>query len=156
MWKLFKVRKNKLLTPFSKHKAFFHQTSNFSLIEKNFLQSTMKKLVSWGSMKEKVRSLVKTCFCVLEWCEKFNFSYFEKFSHFTNFDEMRILGNSGKILSTFENLKKTLTLSLLSFSKMIKCANEAYGVENEGLYRKGRQRVSQESSNNWFNILRKF
>ena len=60
----------------------------------------MKKFVSWGSMKEKVWSLVKKCFVFLELCEKFKFSYLEKFSHFTDFDEMKNLDKSNKILST--------------------------------------------------------
>ena len=34
-------------------------------IENKFSQSMMKNLVSWGSMKEKVRSWVKECFCIL-------------------------------------------------------------------------------------------
>ena len=76
-------------------------------------------------MKEKVRSWVKECFCVLEWCEKIKFSYFDKFSHFTHFDEMKILRNSNKILSTLTNLKQTLTLSLSSCSPKLKCKNEA-------------------------------
>ena len=92
---------------------------------KKFSQSTMKKLVSWGLMKEKVRSLVKKCFCVLKWYEKFTFSSFEKFSHFTSFDEMKILRNSNKILSTLKNLKQTLTLCLSSYYPKPKCANEA-------------------------------
>ena len=80
--------------------------------------------------ERKVRSLVKKCFCVLEWCEKFKFSYFEKFSHFTNFDEMKNLENSNKIFSSLKNLKETLTLGLSSCSPKIKCANESHGVEN--------------------------
>lgn len=83
------------------------------------------------------------------------FSYFEKFSHFTNFNEMKILGNSDKILSTLKNLKQTLTLSLSSCSPKLKFTNEEYGVENEGLYRSYRKRVTHESSNKWFIILRK-
>jgi hypothetical protein len=76
--------------------------------------------------------------CVLEWCEKFKFYYFVKFSHFTSFDDMKTRRNSNKILSTLKNLKQTLTLSFSSCSPKLKCANDAYGVENEGLYRKYR------------------
>ena len=94
-------------------------------IKNMFSQSTIKKLVSWGSMKEKVRSWVKECFWVLEWCEKIKFSYFDKFSHFTLFDEMKILRNSITVLSTLTNLTQTLTLSLFSCSPKPKCANEA-------------------------------
>ena len=124
-------------------------------IENKFLQSVMKKFVSWGSMKEKVWSLVKKCFVFWKWCEKFKFSYFEKFSHFTNFDKMKILENLNKILFTLGNLKQTLTLSLSSCSTKLKCANESHGVKNGGLYRNYRQRVTQYSSNKWFIILRK-
>ena len=57
VWKLFEVRKVKLLTPFSKHKAFFHQTSNFSFIKphetnfslwivKTYFQSNLMKYIS--------------------------------------------------------------------------------------------------------------
>ena len=56
----------------------------------------------------------------LKWCEKFKFSYLEKFSHFTNFDEMKNLDKSNKILSTLQNLKQTLTLSLSSCSPNLK------------------------------------
>ena len=94
------------------------------LIENEFSQSTMKKLVSRGSMREKSKVWWKM-FCVLEWCEKFKFYYFGKFSHFTSFDEMKILRNLNKILSTLNNLKQTFTLSLSSCSPKIKCVNEA-------------------------------
>ena len=77
--------------------------------------------------ERKIRSLVKKCFCVLEWCEKFNFSYYENFSHFTHFDEMKILRNSITILSTLKNLTQTLTLSLSSCSPMPKCAMRSKG-----------------------------
>jgi hypothetical protein len=116
----------------------------------------MKKFVSCGSMKEKSWKFdEKDAFCFLEWCEKFKFSYLEKFSHFTNFDEMKNLENSNKILYTLKNLKQTLTLGLSSFSPKLKCTNEAHGVKNEWLYRKYRRRVIQESSNKCFTILRK-
>ena len=76
-------------------------------------------------MKEKVRSRVKEWFCVLEWCEKVKFSYFDKFSHFTHFDEMKILRNSIRILLALTNLTQTLTLSLSSCSPKTKCTNES-------------------------------
>ena len=79
-----------------------------------------EKLVSWGSMNEKFRSWVEECFCVLEWCEKIKFSYFDKFSHFTNFDEMKNIENLHKILSTLENLKQIVTLTLSSCSPKLK------------------------------------
>ena len=81
-------------------------------------------------MKEKVRSSMKECFVFQKLCDKFKFSYLEKFSHFTNFDEMKNLENSDKILSTLKNLKQTLTLGLSSCSPKLKCENEAHGVEN--------------------------
>ena len=62
---------------------------SWDLIENKFLQSTKKKFVSWSLMKEKVRSLVKKCFVFWKWCEKFKFSYYENFSLFTKFDEMK-------------------------------------------------------------------
>ena len=70
-----------------------------------FLQSVMEKCVLWGLMKKKVSSSVKECFMFWKLCEKFKFSYLEKFSHFTNFDEMKNIENSNKILSSIENHK---------------------------------------------------
>ena len=99
-------------------------------IENNFSQSMMKKFVSWCSMKEKLGRLVKKWFVFWKWCEKFKFSYFEKFSHYTKFDDMKNSWNSTKILSTLKNLKQTLTLNLSSCSPKLKSTNEAYGVEN--------------------------
>ena len=91
----------------------------------------------------------------MKWCDKFKFSYFTMFSRFTSFDEMKILGNSNKILSNIKNLKQALTLSLSSCSPKIKCANEAQGVENKRLYRRYRRRETQGSPNKWFITLRK-
>ena len=93
---------------------------------KIIFQNPWRKNLSYGVRWKKKLEV----FVFWKWCEKFKFYYFEKFSHFTNFDEMKILGNSNKILSTLENLKQTLTLSLSSCSPNLKCANEAYGVKN--------------------------
>ena len=90
-----------------------------------FFHNHDENWVSWGSMNEKVRSWVEECFCVLERCEKINFSYFGKFSHFTCLDEMKNLRNSISILSTLTNLTQTLTLCLSSCSPKPKCGNEA-------------------------------
>ena len=44
-----------------------------------FLESVVKKCVSWNSMKEKVLKLVERMLCVEKTSEKFEFSYLEKF-----------------------------------------------------------------------------
>ena len=106
-------------------------------------------------MNEKIRSWVKECFCFLERCETITFSYFDKFSHFTYFDELKILRNSITILSNLINLTQTLTLSLSPCSPKPNCANEAQGVKNEGLYSIYRRSKTQGSPNKWFIILRK-
>ena len=80
-------------------------------IENKFSQSMKKKFLSWSSLKEKVEFWWKNAFVFWEWYEKFMFSYFEKFPHFKNFDALKVLGNSNKILLTLKNLKQTLTLS---------------------------------------------
>ena len=102
-----------------------------------FYNPWWKSLSHGVRWKKKLEVRWKQMFVFWEWCEKFKFSYFENFSHFTNFDDMKILENSNKILSTLENLKQTLTLSLSSFSPKLKCTNEAHRVENQGLYRRG-------------------
>ena len=94
-------------------------------IENKFFTIHDEKVGPTRFDERKVRSLVKKWFCVLEWCEKFKFYYFGIFSHFTSFDEMKILRNSNKILSTLKNIKQALTLSLSSCSPKLKCENEA-------------------------------
>ena len=128
---------------------------SWDLIENKFSQSTMKSWSHEVRWMKKIEVAWKNVFCVLEWCEKFKFYYFDKFSHFTHFDEMKILRNSITILSTLTNLTQTLTLSFSSCYPKIKCANEDHGIENEGLYIKYRWRVAQELSNKWFITLRK-
>ena len=123
---------------------------------KMFFYNLWWKSLSHGvQWKKKFEVWWKNALCFEKLHEKFEFSYLEKFSHFTNFDEMKNLENSNKILASLENLKQTLTLGLSFCYPKLKYANEDHGVENEGLYRKDRQRVTQESPNKWFIILRK-
>ena len=59
-----------------------------------FFQSGMNELVSWSSMKEKLRSFVKKLFELRKQVkvdEKFKFAYLEKFSHLKNLDGMENL-----------------------------------------------------------------
>ena len=56
--------------------------------ENVFLQSRVKEWVSWSSMKEKVLKFVEKMLWVEKTSEKFEFSYLENFSHYTNSDGM--------------------------------------------------------------------
>ena len=85
-------------------------------IENNFSQSMMKKLVSRGSMKEKLEVWWKNAF--VSWNGVRNLSFLTLESFHTSQVSMR--WNSNKIFSTLKNLKQTFTLSLSSCSPKLK------------------------------------
>ena len=62
-----------------KHVSFDFDMYSWDSIENKFLQSVMKKFVSWGLMKEKVWSLMKECFVFDRCVRSFKFSYLEKY-----------------------------------------------------------------------------
>ena len=101
-------------------------------IKNKFSQSTMKFFVSWGSMKEKFEVWWKKSLCFENGVRSLSFVTLESFHTSQTSMIWKILENLHKILSTLENLKQNLTLSLPSCSPKLKCANEAHGIEMSG------------------------
>ena len=109
--------------------------------------------MNWKSLSKMVLS-VKVC-------KKAKFAYFYKFySLWTLFWKAKYSLES-KILRfthnphTSHKFTQTLTLNSFSWSPKLNCANEAWGVENEVLYRHHRKRVTKGSPNKWFITLMK-
>ena len=73
---------------------------SWDLIENKFSQSTMKKLVSWGSMKEKLEVWWENVFVSWNGVRILSFHTWKICSHCTNFDGMKNLENLNKFLSS--------------------------------------------------------